>query len=206
MQSTVVADLVKGEPIAEVERRARIVSILCRIAPARVGGAVRYGWENGGGEHAAWYFLPDGRALLLVADHISPLNQYAEWDVVAQRSYLDGLPEDLLAVALAQCEDDLVLTITSDDDAVSVPFATGVFWFDGEHWRVAAGLQRHCTEHDIDLWDESGFGLCTGDLRLGRPFTRESVLAVRGTAVSDGWSDEAVLAAFADDDTGRSEK
>lgn len=148
-------------PLAEIERRARLVGERAEVEPATVGDAVRYGWENGAGDVTAWYFRPDGTALLITFDHESPLSRYPDWDLAGQLAFHDGVPAGLRDLVVGQSEDDLLLTITSDDDEfVEATTATGVAWFDGSVWRVAEGLERWCAEHGLSLEDDTGFSFC----------------------------------------------
>lgn len=58
-------DAVRATPLAEVRRRAAIVGEIVEVAPGTVDGARRFGWNDGGGQSAVWYFTGDGRGLLL---------------------------------------------------------------------------------------------------------------------------------------------
>ena len=163
-------------PLAEVERRARLIGTLAEVEATQIADAVRYGWENGAGDVTAWYFRPDGTALLITFDHESPLSRYPDWDLAGQLSFFDGLPAGLRALVVGQPEDDLLPTITSDgDDATEATTATGVAWFDGSTWRVAEGLERYCAQHGHSLTGDTGLEFCLLTYHFDGPLTVEEL-------------------------------
>lgn len=130
-------------------------------------------WENGGGDETAWLFAPDGRALLVVFDHESELNLYADYDFAAQALLYQGVPPDLIAGLRALPDEEPFLTISEDQE--SFPVASGVFWFDGSTWRTAEGLLTLVERRGLSLGDDSGFDFCTSWYHLDGEFTPESL-------------------------------
>ncbi len=172
--------------LAEVRRRAAVIDAVTEIEPIEVDGAVRYAWNNGGGESAVWYFTPDGRALLLTFDHESELNLFAEGDYSVQEALYRGVPEDLVALVRDQPENYESLNLVAESGA-TILYAGGVFWFDGERWRQGEGFLDHCREEGLDPLSESGFTYCLGDYRFGEEFTPEAIV---GDRAADGWYED----------------
>lgn len=137
------------------------------------GSLVR--WENGGGDDASWFFAADGRVLLLVFDHESALNLYADYEVAAQKAMYDGVPDELIAPVRGLAEEDPFLMM--GDGADAVPASSGVFWSDGHRWCPAEGLVNLVADRGLDLVRDSGVDPCTGWYLLGQEFTPESLLA-----------------------------
>jgi len=131
-------------------------------------------WESGGGDDASWLFTPDGRVLLTVMDHESPLNLYSDYDVAAQASMYDGVPEDLVALVRGLADEDPFLMIGDGDSAL--PAASGVFWFDGRTWRPSDGLVTLAEQRDLDLARDSGIMHCTHWCLLNQDFTPQTLL------------------------------
>ncbi len=170
--------------IADLRRRARILHALSEAA-----GGIKYAtaadlglgagellrWESGGGDEAAWFFLPDGRALLLVFDHESQLNLYSDYDFAAQALLYQGVPEDLIGGFRALPDGDPFLTIEAGSE--SFPVASGIFWFDGVAWRPSDGLAKLVAERNLDLPNDSGFDHCTSWCGLSGEFTIEQLAA-----------------------------
>lgn len=166
-------------PLNEIRRRARAIEVLEHITPTVVAGAERYAWNDGAGQCTVWYFLPDGRALLLTYDHECALNVYSlPDDYRIQRSFYDGLPPELLALVTDQPENYETLNCTNGGHGKTVFSAGGVFWYDGSAWQPAAGLVDYCRTTGIaDMFAEAGFTYCTGPYMFGADFTPETIVA-----------------------------
>jgi hypothetical protein len=177
-------DAFRATPLAEVRRRAAIVDEIVEVAPVTVDGARRFGWNDGGGQSAVWYFTEDGRGLLLTFDHEAELNLYAEGDYALQRSFYDGVPEDLVRLVRNRPENYESLNLTDPQTKDTIHYAGGVFWCDGTEWRVADGVAGYCRRKKLDLFNESGFDYCLQDYRFGRDFTPEGVVEDRA---EEGW-------------------
>ncbi|UUV34910.1 hypothetical protein NQK81_16125 [Amycolatopsis roodepoortensis] len=171
----------------EVRRRAAVIDAVTEIEPVEVDGAVRYAWNDGGGQSAVWYFTPDGRALLLTFDHESALNLYAEGTYEEQEALYGGVPEDLVALVRDRPENYESLNIVDAGTGQTILYAGGVFWFDGTKWAQAEGFLDHCRREGLDPLSESGFTYCLGDYRFGEEFTPELIVEDRAT---DGWYED----------------
>jgi hypothetical protein len=172
-------DALKATPLAEVRRRAAIVGELTEVRPMVVDDAERFAWNDSGGQSAVWYFTPDGLALLLIFDHESELNLYAEGDYALQESLYRGVPESLVRLVRDRPENYESLNLVDSETGRAIHYAGGVFWFDGERWRAAEGFLDHCEREGLAPLIESGFGYCLGDYAFGREFTAETVIALR---------------------------
>ncbi|WP_067962861.1 hypothetical protein [Nocardiopsis trehalosi] len=164
--------------IAEVRRRAAVISDFVGVAPQTVHGAERLAWVDYGGQAAVWFFAPEGLALLLTFDHESDLNLCGDADFAAQRALYDGVPEDLLRFVRDPADNHETPVVKDPETGGHLQCAGGVFWFDGERWAVADGMLDYCEAEDIDL-DESGFEHAMGDYLFGREFTPEAFVARR---------------------------
>ncbi len=174
----------EATPVVEVRRRAAIIGEIAEVAPMAVDDATRFGWNDGGGQSAVWYFTPEGRALLLTFDHESDLNLYAEGDYALQESLYRGVPEDLVRLVRNRPENYESLNLTDEATGNTIHYAGGVFWFDGERWRPAEGFLAHCEQDGLDAMTESGFDYCLDPYLFGREFTAEAVVEDR---VAHGW-------------------
>jgi hypothetical protein len=191
------SDVVGGRPLAEVRRRAEILSSLTGVLPRHIGDTVRYGWTNGLGDAVAWHFTPDDRALLLVFDQGSALNRVGETvGASAHLGYYDGLPVDLAALARRPDPDELLPALVDERGAVLA--ATGIFWYDaaGREWRAAPGLWTACDEAGLDLWPASGVERCLQDYRFAQPLTAEAVIDEPITELAASWSPDFVRQMF----------
>ncbi|AXK31763.1 hypothetical protein DVA86_02955 [Streptomyces armeniacus] len=177
-------------PVDELERRAVIAGELADVPARKVGSATRYAWNDGGGQSAVWYFVPDGRVLLLTFDHETALNLYAEGDYALQESLYDGVPEDLVRLVRDRPENYESLNLKDEETGATIHYAGGVFWYDGEQWRPADGLMAHCERSGLDMYEESGFGFCLQDCLLGREFTPEAVVEHRAAECVYGDDDD----------------
>lgn len=164
-------------PIDEVRRRAAIVSKLTFHAPTTVDGAEQFAWDDGGGQSTVWHFVPDGRALLLTFGPEADLS--VGWDEYAAQEALYGdVPEDLVRLVRDRPANKRFGAVVDVPTGRTIHWACGVFWFDGEQWRVAEGLLDHCDETGIDPMIGSEFAYCLGVYRFGRDFlTPEAVVA-----------------------------
>ncbi|MDI3388198.1 hypothetical protein QIS99_18600 [Streptomyces sp. B-S-A8] len=181
-------------PTTELRRRAAIVTDVTEIAPMTVDGAERFAWNDSGGQSAVWYFTPDDRILLLTFDHESELNLYAEGTYALQKSLYDGVPDDLVHLALDRPENYESLNLVDDETGATIHYAGGVFWHDGDEWHIAAGTRAHCARERLNLFTESGFDYCLSDYLLDTPeFTAETLVEYR--AEDGGYEDEAEAAA-----------
>jgi len=164
----------------ELRRRAAILQVVKNIKPTPVEGVVRYAWNDGGGQCAVWYFLSDGRALLLTYDHERALNVYTGGDDAdayrSQLSFFEGAPAELVALVTNQPENRETLNV-SDGAGNAVFTASSVFWFDGAAWHIAEGLLNYCSQHNLSVFDDSGFDYCVAYYLLGGPFTAETLVA-----------------------------
>ncbi|RFU86922.1 hypothetical protein DY218_09775 [Streptomyces triticagri] len=173
-------DALRAMPVDEVRRRAAIVADFTGVEPMRVDTAERLAWHDGGGQSTVWYFLPDGRILLLTFDHESPLNLYAEGTYADQQALFDGVPADLRALVQDRPENYESLNIVDTTTGATIHYAGGVFWFDGTHWHIADGLLTHCARESLDLFIESGLDYCLDEYFFDRPdFTAETVVGHR---------------------------
>ena len=177
----------QATPLAEVRRRAAIIGEIAEVAPMTVDGAVRFAWNDSGGQSAVWYFTPEGRALLLTFDHETDLNLYAEGDYAVQESLYRGVPEDLVRLVRNRPENYESLNLTDEATGNTIHYAGGVFWFDGERWRESEGLVEHCEREGLDPTADSGFGYCLEPYLFGHEFTPETVVENR---VGQGWYEE----------------
>lgn len=177
----------QATPLAEVRRRAAIIGEIIEVPPLAVDGAERFGWNDGGGQSAVWYFTPDDRALLLTFDHETALNLYAEGDYALQESLYRGVPEFLVRLVRNRPENYESLNLVDEETGDAIHYAGGVFWYDGERWSAAEGFLHHCEQEGLDPMAESGFGYCLGDYAFGREFTAEAVVRQRD---SDGYYEE----------------
>ncbi|MFC9932020.1 hypothetical protein [Streptomyces sp. NPDC127190] len=183
-------DALRATPLGEVRRRAAIVDRVAEVAPVEVAGAQRYAWNDGGGQSAVWYFTPDDRALLLTFDHESPLNLYAEDEDTAyplQRSFYDGVPEELLRLVRNQPENYESLNIRDPKSGDTLLYAGGVFWYDGSRWQLPEGLTGYCEREHLDLFNDSGFDYCLDTYLFGRDFTPESLV---DHLAEEGWYED----------------
>ncbi|UMP01528.1 hypothetical protein [Amycolatopsis sp. EV170708-02-1] len=171
----------------EVRRRAAVIDAVTEIEPIAVDGAVRYAWNDGGGQSAVWYFTPGGHALLLTFDHESALNLYAEGTYAVQESLYGGVPEDLVALVRNRPENYESLNIVDGETGATILYAGGVFWFDGTKWAQAEGFLDHCHREGLDPLSESGFTYCLGDYRFGEEFTPELIVEDRA---AEGWYED----------------
>ncbi|MEU6076302.1 hypothetical protein [Micromonospora sp. NPDC047074] len=164
-------------PIREVRRRAAIISELTFHKPTVVDGAERFAWDDHGGQSTVWHFLPDGQALLLTLDPEADLS--VGWDDYAGQEALYGdVPEELVRLVRDRPATSRSGNVTDVPTGRTIQWACGVFWFDGERWRVAEGLLDHCDETGIDPMIGSGFAYCLGAYRFGEDFlTPEAVVA-----------------------------
>ncbi|GAB3737867.1 hypothetical protein GCM10027598_65630 [Amycolatopsis oliviviridis] len=171
----------------EVRRRAAIIDAVTEIEPIEVDGAVRFAWNDGGGQSAVWYFTPDGRALLLTFDHESSLNLFAEGTYAEQEAFYRGVPEDLVKLVRDRPENYESLNLVDPETGATILYAGGVFWFDGERWARAEGFLARCREDGLDPLSESGFSYCLGDYRFGEEFTPEAIVEARA---EDGYYED----------------
>lgn len=176
-------------PMGELKRRAAIVEELTDACGPNVGSATRYAWNDGGGQSAVWYFVPDGRALLLTFDHETALNLYAVGDYALQESLYDGVPEDLVRLVRDRPENYESLNLKDEETGATIHYAGGVFWYDGEQWRPSDGLMAHCERRGLDMYGESGFGFCLNNYFLEREFTPEAVVEHRAAEYMYGDDD-----------------
>ncbi|MFD0548175.1 hypothetical protein ACFQ0X_02615 [Streptomyces rectiviolaceus] len=181
-------DALKATPIVEIRRRAAIINTIADVSPVTVQGAQRFAWNDSGGQSAVWYFVPDGRAMLLTFDHESELNLYAEGTYAEQESLYGGVPADLVQLVRDRPENYESLNLTDSGTGGTIHYAGGVFWFDGEQWRAAEGFLDHCDQEGLDPMTESGFDYCLDDYLLGQEFTAEAFIAYRD---ADDWYDTA---------------
>jgi hypothetical protein len=173
MEETPLSQLAQW-PVDELRRRARILSALFETDPVTLSGCEFVLCANGAGDDASWLFVDDGRVLLLVFDHESVLNLYAENDVAAQFRMYEGVPDDLLALVRGLPEGCPFLMLGKGTEAM--PIASGVFWFDGSIWRPSLGLISLVEERHLDLFDDSGFEHCTGWCLLDQVYTPEALI------------------------------
>ncbi|MER7334108.1 MULTISPECIES: hypothetical protein [unclassified Micromonospora] len=166
----------RATPIREARRRAAIVSELTYNEPTTVDDAERFAWNDGGGQSTVWYFVPDGRALLLTFDPEADLS--VGWDQYdEQESLYRDVPDDLVHLARNRPPNHESSNVTDRETGDRIHWACGVFWFDDEQWRVAEGLLDHCDQTGVDPMIGSAFDYCLGVYRFGRDFlTPEEVV------------------------------
>lgn len=108
------------------------------------------------------------------------LREAAEMILVARM--LDGVPDDLRELIAAPAENargeaaehDLEFRLSSDGP---LPVISGVAWYDGEHWRVPAGLLEIGSVNDFGM-DDLGFAEAVRrPLRLGGEMTIDTFVA-----------------------------
>ncbi|MBX8688072.1 hypothetical protein GO011_11605 [Mycobacterium sp. 20091114027_K0903767] len=180
-------------PIDEVRRRAAIVDKWNDIEPVEIPGGTRYAWNDGGGQSSGWFFADDGQVLLLTFEHESALNFY-DGDYASQAEAFGGVPAELVALVANRPESYEFLNVSDELTGNTLPHASGVFWFDGTSWHIAAGLVAYCERNGIALSPDAGFGhdvgfdYAVGDCLFGREFTPEAVIAEQ---VANGWYDQA---------------
>ncbi|NMM83024.1 hypothetical protein B2J88_01345 [Rhodococcus sp. SRB_17] len=162
-------------PVKALRRRAHVLKALSGAESLSIDGCALVRGESGGGDNASWLFAADGRILLLVFDHESPLNLYSDYEVAAQVAMYDGIPDELVAYVRGLLDEDPFLMVGNDAEAV--PAASGVFWFDGLAWRPADGLETLVAERGLDLVYDSGVAHCTSWYLLDQEFTPESLIA-----------------------------
>ncbi|WP_199729352.1 hypothetical protein [Micromonospora sp. M71_S20] len=164
-------------PIREVRRRAAIVSELTFHKPTMVDAAERFAWDDNGGQSTLWHFLADGRALLLTFGPEADLS--VGWDQYAAQEALYGdVPEDLVRLVRDRPASNAAGNVTDVPTGRTIHWACGVFWFDGEQWRVAEGLLDHCDRTGVDPMIGSEFVYCLDVYRFGQDFvTPEAVVA-----------------------------
>ncbi len=168
--------------------------------------ASRFSLRFRSGKTTVWTFADDGRALVLfndpasefarsaadqvIADHLrvgdetdadgDELREAAEMILAARM--LDGIPDDLreLIAAPAQnargeaAEHDLEFRLSSGG---VLPVISGVAWYDGEHWRVPAGLLEIGSVNDFGM-DDLGFAEAVRrPFRLGGELTVDTFVA-----------------------------
>lgn len=153
-----VNDLFSGRSQAELRERATTVSRAVRLEPREDGPWLRCAWDNGGGDAAVWFFHEDGRTLVLLVDHDSPMNLYSAGDGDAQLDLYRGLPEDMRALVIGTDDDDPLLAMPVGDTLVT--FATGVFWSDGEQWFATDGLADRLRGDDSLSLRDTGTSVC----------------------------------------------
>lgn len=176
-------------PIDEIRRRAAIVGLWNDIEPVEILGAVRYAWTDGSGQSAEWFFTDGGQVLLLTFEHEGALNFY-DSDYASQAEVFDGVPAGLMAFVRDQPENYEFLNVTDQATGDTLPHASGVFWFDGASWHIAAGLIGHCERNGIDLLEDGefshsvGFEYALSEFLLGREFTPESFV---DDQIANGW-------------------
>ncbi|MUM16012.1 hypothetical protein FZI91_12370 [Mycobacterium sp. CBMA271] len=179
-------------PIEEVRRRASIIDQWNDIESVDVPGGTRYAWNDGGGQSSGWFFADDGKVLLLTYEHESTLNFY-DSDYAGQSEIFQGLPDELVALVANQPENYEFLNLTETATGNTLPHASGVFWFDGTIWHIAAGLIAYCEKNGINLLTGTGFShdvgfdYAVGDCLFGKVFTPEAVIAEQ---VANGWYEE----------------
>lgn len=164
-------------PIHEARRRAGIISELTFNKPTMVDGAERFAWNDGAGQSSVWYFLADGRALLLTYDPEADLS--VGWrDYAAQEALYDDVPEDLVCLVRDRPANNESGNVQDVATGRTIHWACGVFWFDDEQWRVAEGLLDYCDQTGIDPMIGSEFVYCLDVYRFGKDFiTPEAVVA-----------------------------
>ncbi|MBA0048523.1 hypothetical protein [Mycobacterium sp. NPDC050853] len=179
-------------PIEEVRRRAAIIDQWNDIDSVEVPGGTRYAWNDGGGQSSGWFFADDGKVLLLTFEHESALNFY-DSDYAGQAEIFRGLPDELVALVANQPESYEFLNLTETPSENTLPHASGVFWFDGTTWHIAAGLIAYCEKNGITPLTDAGFShdvgfdYAVGDCLFGKEFTPEAVIAEQ---VANGWYEE----------------
>ncbi|RSN30247.1 hypothetical protein DMC61_18690 [Amycolatopsis sp. WAC 04169] len=171
----------------EVRRRAAVIDAVTEIEPIEVDGAVRYAWNNGGGESAVWYFTPDKQALLLTFDHESRLNLSVVEDYSVQEALYGGVPEHLVTLVRNRPGNYESMNLVDAETGAAIHYACGVFWFDGERWAQAEGFLEHCRREGLDPLTESGFISCLGEYRFGEEFTPEAIVEYRAAL---GWYED----------------
>ncbi|MDT9592257.1 hypothetical protein RDV89_04220 [Nocardioides zeae] len=163
-------EVVEGETFEEVRRRARVVGERTGVPSVVLDGVERHGWRGGDGRATAWYFTADGRALLTWFDPCSELADVPARgrDGVEPEAYygamFDGVPDDLRAAVTDRPGD---LLPNTQGSGTPVHLVTGVFWFDGLHWRMADGWLRENARRDDP---DPGAVECLEVYALGKPF------------------------------------
>lgn len=188
-----VLDALNATPLAELERRARVLAVLSLTPEAALGGARVVGWENGAGDNAAWVFPSDGTALLLVLDHESQLNLYVENESAAQLRMYSGVPETLRSLVLGLPDESAFLTLSSGETAAAV--ASGVAFLHDGAWSLSPGLLALCSERGLDPLVDSGLNFCLSQYLLGQEFSVD-VLSGRDPEARWGVDTAGVAAAF----------
>lgn len=186
-----VLDALTATPLAELERRARVLAELSRTPEAALGGARVVGWENGAGDNAAWVFPGDGTALVLVLDHESELNLYVEDESEAQLRMYSGVPEGLRSLVLDLSDESVLLTLGPESAAV----ASGMAFLHDGVWSLSPGLLALCAERGLDPLVDSGLNFCLSEYLLGREFSVQ-VLSGRDPEARWGVDAAGVAAAF----------
>ncbi|MDN5725919.1 MAG: hypothetical protein L0G99_08330 [Propionibacteriales bacterium] len=162
-----IDDLVGGASLVEVRDRVEAVGRDSHVAPIRhADGTERHGWSDGTGAASAWWFTPDGRAMMITSDQDSTLNLSGEPDAfVRQLARYDGVHGDLAALARNRGEELLPNYVDGDE---TVHAATGIFHFDGEQWCIADGLQAELTRRGLDR-AETGVAVCLSPYGFDSP-------------------------------------
>ncbi|MFF8846320.1 hypothetical protein ACF08N_26995 [Streptomyces sp. NPDC015127] len=187
-------DALKATAVAEVRRRAAVIGEITGVTPTAVDGAERFAWNDRGGQSTVWYFVPDGRALLLTFDHETDLNLYAEGTYAQQESLYGEVPEDLVRLVRNRPENYESVNLTDPGTGATIHCAGGVFWFDGDQWRAAQGFLDHCEQEGLDPMGESGFDYCLDGYLFGREFTCEALVEHRKANGYDDAADGALAA------------
>ncbi|ONM48601.1 hypothetical protein [Nocardia donostiensis] len=188
----------KATPLAELRRRAAIVSELFESVPKSVDGAQRYGWYDGSGQSTVWYFSTGDRVLLLTFHHEEALNLcYDDSNYALQEHFYDGVPEDLVRLVRNRPENGESLNLTDPETENTIHAASGIFWYDGCRWHIADGVVDCCRSEDLVFFDECGLDTCLHVYQFGQDFTPEDIIRNRAWW---GWyaDDSAEQAALAD--------
>lgn len=170
-------------PLPEIIRRVSLLAEFENCAETEVDGARRFGWEDGGGQFAVWYFLSDGRAMLLTSDHELQLNVLGGPEEYAvQTSFFDGVPADLVALVTDRPEHDETFNIEGPDGH-TIETAGGVFFFDGQRWQISPGVLAYLADGQPvdsttvdDVLFESGFTTCLESYCFGEEFTVDAIM------------------------------
>ncbi|SCL72124.1 hypothetical protein [Micromonospora peucetia] len=105
------------------------------------------------------------------------------WDDYAgQEALYHDVPEDLVRLVRDRPANKPLGNVKDVTTGRTIHWACGVFWFDGEQWRVAEGLLDHCDQTGIDPMMGSEFVYCLDAYRFGKDFlTPEAVVADPGS-------------------------
>ncbi|MEV5838999.1 hypothetical protein [Nocardia sp. NPDC052112] len=170
----------EATPLSELRRRAAIIGELFESKPTTVDGAKRYGWEDGSGQSTVWYFSPDDRVMLLTFHHEEALNLYVdEGNYELQERLYDGVPEDLVRLVRNRPENSQSFNLTNPETKDTIHLAGGVFWYDGQRWRIADGVVDYCRSEGLVLFDECGFDTCLQVYQFAQEFTPEDIIRDR---------------------------